>query len=370
MPKPKLVRFLALLPLLLVKSPDALRAQGHRAGEVGQCAFDVEDRGFYTFEDFQYFKPPAADIRTPRHTARVYQSTPLAYSAGPAGVDSTSTHLFFDGSFGETFQLLGWNYEPGDIDNCMRAAGVSLFAQASAHILIDTQLSSHPVMNTDYRIGAGFTGRPFRGFRPFSFKIQFFHESSHIGDEYVLSAAPVPEFKRWNVSYEAIEALVSLDRYDEADFWGWPVYLRAYGGGRRLTSFFDVTEPWKNRFEEFITRDTFGQAPLLLAHQWEAQAGGEIYLDAWEPNHVDHGHFWKWQYTMAAVDFSRTSLLDTVTPETMWSTHAMLGLVWGEYFNAKRSNQLALEYYRGVNPHGQFRNSELDFWALAFTVRF
>ena len=358
---------LAALPLLWA---DPASAQHAYMSPAGECGFDLEDRGFYTFEDFQYFKPPPADIRTPRHSARVYKAEPLPFSGGVAGVDSTDTDIFFDGSFGETFQFIGWNLEPGDISNCMRAAGITTFIQASAHVLIDTNLSSRPVMNTDYRLGFGLAGRPLRIFRPLSFKVHLFHESSHIGDEYVLEASEVPGFRRWNISYEAVEALLAVDHFDDGEWWGWPAYMRVYGGGRRLTSFFDISEPWKGGFEEYVTRDTFGQRPLLVASDWETQAGAEFYLRAWEADHLGHGHFFKWQYTMAAVDLQRTSLLDVATPTQMWSTHAMLALVWGDYFNARSSNQLAAEWYRGVNPHGQFRNSELDYWALSLTIRF
>lgn len=363
------------LPLLVVTvwafvSPAPAFAQHETQTPAGACGFDIEDRGFYTFEDFQYFKPPVADIRTPRHVARVYRDTPLPYSAGVQGVDSTSTDLFFDGSFGETFPFLGWNFEDGDIRDCMSVAGIATFFQASAHVLLDLDQTSNPLMNTDYRIGFGMSGRPLRSFRPFAFKLHLFHESSHIGDEYVLEASEDPGFRRWNVAYEAVEVLGALDYFDPGGSWGWPAYLRAYGGGRRLTRFFNVFEAFELEFDQYVTRDTFGPTPLLLANQWEIQTGAELFLQGWSPDHLGHGHFWKWQYTMAAVDIARVNRFDTAAPESVWSTHAMVGLVWGAHFNAQNSNQLSLDWYRGVNPHGQFRTAETDWIGLTLTLRF
>ena len=360
----------AAAALLAAFLPPPLEAQHVYESDSGICGFDLEDRGFYTFEDFQYFKPPVADLRKARHTARVYRDTPLPYSAGAAGVDSTSANLFFDGSFGESFPFIGWNFEEGDIPNCMRAAGVTTFLRASAHVLIDTDQTSNPVMNTDYRIGFGLSGRPLKAFRPLAFKLHLFHESTHIGDEYVLEATEDPDFRRWNVSYEAVELLASLDHFDPTASWGLPAYVRAYGGGRRLTSLFDIFSDFRLEYDQYVTRDTFGPTPLLVASQWEAQTGAELYLRAWAADHLNHGHFFKWQYTVAAVDVSRLNLLDVANPETVWSTHAMVGLVWGDHFNAQNSNQLTLDWYRGVNPHGQFRNSELDWIGVTLTVRF
>ncbi|MDH3222421.1 MAG: DUF1207 domain-containing protein [Gemmatimonadota bacterium] len=356
--------------LLALSSPALVSAQHETETAYGRCGFDIDDRGFYTFEDFQYFKPPVADIRTPRHVARLYEDTPLPYSGGAQGVDSTSTHAFFDGSFGETFPFLGWNLEEGEIRDCMSAAGVATFFQASAHVLIDLVQSSNPVMNTDYRIGFGLSGRPLKSFRPLAFKVHLFHESTHIGDEYVLEAAEDPAFRRWNVSYEAVEVLGALDYFDPGGSWGWPAYMRVYGGGKRLTSFFNVFEPFRLEFDQYLTRDSFGQTPLLLATQWEAQTGAEFFLQAWPSDHLGHGHFWKWQYSMAAVDVSRVNRLDVADPESVWSTHAMIGLVWGAHFNAQRSNQLTVDWYRGVNPHGQFRTAETDWIGLTLTLRF
>jgi len=89
----------------------------------------------------------------------------------------------------------------------------SVFAQ------FDLDVSSYDLINADYIIGLPITIR--RGV--FSTRLRLFHQSSHLGDEFLLREDN-PDFVRENISYEAAEMLLSLD--------GGPV--RVYGGGEYL----------------------------------------------------------------------------------------------------------------------------------------
>ena len=89
----------------------------------------------------------------------------------------------------------------------------SVFAQ------FDLDVSSYDLINADYIIGLPITIR--RGV--FSTRLRLFHQSSHLGDEFLLREDN-PDFVRENISYEAAEMLLSLD--------GGP--LRVYGGGEYL----------------------------------------------------------------------------------------------------------------------------------------
>jgi hypothetical protein len=89
----------------------------------------------------------------------------------------------------------------------------SVFAQ------FDLDISSYDLINADYIIGLPITIR--RGV--FSTRLRVFHQSSHLGDEFLLREDN-PDFVRENISYEAAEMLLSLD--------GGP--LRVYGGGEYL----------------------------------------------------------------------------------------------------------------------------------------
>ena len=89
----------------------------------------------------------------------------------------------------------------------------SVFAQ------FDLDVSSYDLINADYIIGIPITIR--RGV--FSTRLKLYHQSSHLGDEFLLRENN-PDFRRENISFEGAEMLLSLD--------GGP--LRLYGGGEYL----------------------------------------------------------------------------------------------------------------------------------------
>jgi hypothetical protein len=89
----------------------------------------------------------------------------------------------------------------------------SVFAQ------FDLNTSTYDLINADYIVGIPITFR--RG--PFSTRLRVYHQSSHLGDEFLLREDD-PTFVRENLSYESAELIVSLD--------GGP--LRVYGGGEYL----------------------------------------------------------------------------------------------------------------------------------------
>ena len=101
--------------------------------------------------------------------------------------------------------------KPGDGFQ-MSLAG-SVFAQ------FDLESSSYDLINADYIIGLPITFRR----RAFSMRFRLYHQSSHLGDEFVLRENN-PTFVRENISFEAAEMILSLD--------GGP--FRVYGGGEYL----------------------------------------------------------------------------------------------------------------------------------------
>jgi hypothetical protein len=89
----------------------------------------------------------------------------------------------------------------------------SVFAQ------FDLEISSYDLINADYVIGLPITMRA----GGFSARLRLYHQSSHIGDEYLLREDN-PDFERENLSYESAEAIISFDR----------AAFRIYGGGEYL----------------------------------------------------------------------------------------------------------------------------------------
>ncbi len=78
--------------------------------------------------------------------------------------------------------------------------------------------ASADLLNTDFLVGPELTLR--RG--AVSGRLRVFHQSSHLGDEFLLNfAIKTPGFQRQDLSFEAVDALVSV----EGRWW------RLYGGG-------------------------------------------------------------------------------------------------------------------------------------------
>lgn len=348
------------------------------AQENGRACSTAEDHhGIYFFRDYQYYKPMMANIRSPRAYVRHYAvEDPVPFTnRAPDGTDH-SVFGFFDFGYGESFPLMGWNLDAQEPENCLEANGLALFIQGSAHSLIDMDTESHDVLNTDFRIGGGLVAR---FAKHLSARLQYFHESTHVGDEYVLGAVDDDDFLRYNVSYEAWEAYLAADHYDaENDLDGGlsvrPVYARAYGGVRLLTS--GLTGTFDRTFEAYdLGTGTFVPDPLRVGRDTEFQLGGELFWDCFRlPEDEPGGNaFWRithFQYLFAAGDLYVRDRYDHVAPERVPSLHLMVGAAYGPYFRGERSVQWAIHRYDGVNPHGQFRTTELDYWAISFALKF
>ncbi len=94
---------------------------------------------------------------------------------------------------------------------------ISLAGSVFAQFNLD--VNSYDLINADYVIGLPITMRA----GGFSARLRLYHQSSHIGDEFLLGENN-PDFERENISYESAEAIVSLDRGP----------FRVYGGGEYL----------------------------------------------------------------------------------------------------------------------------------------
>jgi hypothetical protein len=80
----------------------------------------------------------------------------------------------------------------------------------------DMRPPSYNLLNSDFVVGLPFTWRQGR----WSARVRLYHQSSHLGDEYLLATGP----ERVNLSFEALELIAAFD----AGAW------RAYAGGERL----------------------------------------------------------------------------------------------------------------------------------------
>ena len=97
--------------------------------------------------------------------------------------------------------------------------GFQIGLQGSVFAQFDLDVNSYDLINADYIIGLPITMRT----GAFSARVRLYHQSSHLGDEFLLREDN-PTFERENISFEAAEMILSLD--------GGP--FRIYGGGEYL----------------------------------------------------------------------------------------------------------------------------------------
>jgi hypothetical protein len=185
------------------------------------------------------------------------------------------------------------------------AAG-AVFAQ------FDLNTPSFELVNADYILAFPLTFR----INAFSGRARFYHQSSHLGDEFLLRPDP-PE--RENLSFEAAELLLSFDARA----------LRVYGGGEYYFSRDPVTLP-QRLFHGGVElrprlRTQFG--PLAVARPLAAVDVKLVEDSTWQTG----------VSVRAGFEFSRPN--ESEVRARRWS---ILG-----------------EFYDGPSPYGQFLRSKV-----------
>jgi hypothetical protein len=238
-----------------------------------------------------------ADPRWP-HFAAAYQ-----HYVGEPGLEHLGAV-----SFGETFTIYR-----GRIGPAWWEVGV----QAGVFALFDLDAESKDLVNADYFVGVPVALR----YEPFSALFRLYHQSSHVGDEFILENRLRD---RVNLSYEAVDLKLS---------WDLPGGLRVYGGGGYL----------------------FDQEPNSL-RPWSTQGGLE-FRSPWPG--ADAG--WR---PIAAADVQHRE-------ENDWHTDLSIrGGVQIDGVLATRSVQLLLEYFRGHSPNGQFYRDRIEYFGLGAHFHF
>ncbi|MGZ8455149.1 MAG: DUF1207 domain-containing protein, partial [Gemmatirosa sp.] len=188
--------------------------------------------------------------------------------------------------------------------------GVQVSLAGSVFAQFDLGAPSFDLVNADYIIGLPVTVR--RG--GFSARVRVYHQSSHLGDEFLLRGDSTRPVERENLSFESVEALLSQDFGP----------LRVYGGGEWLF----------NRSPDGLERS--------IAH------GG---LELRTPRSQRFGNVGRARF-VAAVDLKSVAEQDWRT-----AVSARTGIEVGrarEDGDRGRRWSLLFEYYDGPSPYGQF----------------
>jgi len=269
------------------------------AGEPGAAGSFVGITGeAESFPTGDLFRPLLADPKQPQFFVSInrFRSSGARYTMASVG-------------FGETFGVYRFfgNREGNGLQLSVEGA---LFAQ------FNLDAASSDLINADYTIGIPITYR--HGDNSLRFRV--YHQSSHLGDEFLLSANH-PD--RVNLSYEAVEFLYSRE-------WrGW----RLYGGGEYL-----------------LHKEPADLKPMSGHWGIEYRARKPF---VWNGRPV------------AAVDMKSLE-------EHNWSvdTSVKAGLEFGHPNPGQRRLRLTAEWYKGFDPHGQFYSNKVEYYGVGVSLGF
>lgn len=157
---------------------------------------------------YAIFAPLLADPRQPQFSMRYqrYDSSVSEFNAGFV-------------SFGEYFGFASGLWPDSSISQ--------IGLQGAVFGLFNLDAPSSDLVNADYWIGIPLSYRT----GPWSVLLRLYHQSSHLGDEFLLGN---PGINRINLSYEDLEMLLSLDLDS----------IRLYGGGGYIFHSEPDLKPW------------------------------------------------------------------------------------------------------------------------------
>ena len=244
------------------------------------------------------FRPLLADPKQPQFFVSInrLKSSGVRYTVASVG-------------FGETFGMYRFfGSREGD--------GLQLSVEGAIFARFNLEAPSHDLINADYTIGIPATYR----YGDNSLRFRIYHQSSHLGDEFLQSVNP-PE--RINLSYEAVELIYSRE-------WrGW----RVYGGGEYLVhkepaDLKPMSAHWGIEYR--------GSKPLV----WNGRPIGGVDMKCFEE------HNW-------SID-----------------TSVKAGLEFGQPNPGQRRLRLMAEWYKGYDPRGQFYNNKVDYYGMGVSLGF
>jgi hypothetical protein len=322
-------------------------------------------------EEHHYFDPILAEPRG----AQTSVLFPGAATSVPFAVFDRRS-LVWDISLGRELPILGFSSNKGGespVGVPPHGFGLGLWFPLSFHMIEDMGKDpSNPILNTDYRFGGlvkaqwglpGSTG--FWSSAHVGAKLQFGHESTHIGDEFTLGAlrTHAATFLRVNVSYEYYEVAGSFEpnigndgqyqlKVRAGTIWLWRPADGWYSP--------DLLQPYGN----LIARSRRNHEPYAQFEVYRQPTGTSRLGVIVSADCRDRTIY---QYVPSA---SNVQLSDD--EPTQWSVNVLAGIRHvrsGSGLAGRISPTYYLRFYRGVNPNGQFR-SQSDFNEVGFGVQF
>jgi hypothetical protein len=251
------------------------------------------------FPENDVFRPLFADPKQPQFFASLLGTKVRAPQKSYFNMGSVG--------FGDNFGLVG---KRNGCDGWQVGILPGVFAQ------FDMDAGSYPLINADYVIGIPVSFRS----GLFSTRVRLFHQSSHLGDEFLLNN---PGVTRTDLSFEVLEAILSLDA---PGGWG-----RVYAGGAHALHVSPSGLDRNSVHWGFELRGPTFKAPLLA----RPMPGSRL-------------------TPVFGADFQAFEELN-------WSinTNVVAGLEWSKA-GADRRFRLLFNYYHGYSPYGQFFATKLE----------
>lgn len=270
------------------KSDDAMEQDKAETERSSQIPVDL-----YALPEQELFAPLLADPRQPRFSVSYlhYRSPASEFSAASV-------------AFGEYFGLASGFFGS--------SGSSQIGIQGGVFALFNLEAPSSDLINADYWIGLPISYR--KG--PWSYVLRLYHQSSHLGDEFILGN---PGINRVNLSYEDMEFIASY----EWERW------RLYGGGGYILN----SEP------DLAPKHFQGGVEYI-----KARAAGRLSL-------------------IAAADIQTSEELD-------WRRSRSYQVGFELRSGSPRRVRLMLEHFRGHSPNGQFYREPLRYTGLGLYFGF
>ena len=269
--------------------------------------------GKYKWPKRLLFAPAIADPRSPRFSAGLHNYF------GNNKLSSVGTV-----SFGETLSLVDMMYDGTGERWEIRNHEFDLNFQGAVFSIFDLDGISKDLVNSDFWAALALSWRRRTDWGDFSAMSRVFHQSSHLGDEYILFNK-IGEEDRVNLSYEGLDLTMAWQP-------GMGYGIKYYAGGGYL----------------------FGRDPSSL-DPWSAKVGMEV---EWPKE--------KWGiYPVAA--FHIQTFEDTGFEPDL---SIMGGLQFNDPALEDRQIRILLSYFNGYSPNGQFYDEQLEYMGLGFQYQF
>jgi hypothetical protein len=255
--------------------------------------------GLELFPENDVFRPLWADPKQPQFFA-TWQATRIR-SGNKSYLNMGSV------GFGDNFGLIG---KRNGCDGWQIGVLPGVFAQ------FDLDQTSKDLINADYVIGIPISFRS----GLFSGRFRLFHQSSHLGDEFLLNN---PGVDRVNLGFEVVEAILSLDA---PGGWG-----RVYAGGAYAIHVEPSNIDPSSVHWGFELRGPTMAAPLL-AKPFPGSRFTPVF----------------------GADFQAFEELNWTI-----NTNVLGGLEWSKAGSDRRF-RILINYYHGYSPYGQFFGTKLE----------